>query len=59
MTKSTVFANPISSKKSMRVRMMMWAMLHHHARPEYRNTAWLYLLEWARLGGTPDEVPHD
>jgi len=44
-------------RKRRRIHLMFWAMLHHDARKEYRAAAWLYLLEWAALGGTPDEVP--
>jgi hypothetical protein len=44
-------------RKQKRVHMMMWAIL---LRDYKLNPAlhWMYLLEWAALGGQPDEVPH-
>jgi hypothetical protein len=43
-------------RKQKRCHMMMWAILTHGSR---LNPAlpWLYLLEWAALGGTPEEAP--
>jgi hypothetical protein len=51
---------PIHWRKRKRVHAMMWAHLVFHARKlpvaDRDAKCWLYLLEWASLGGTPDEV---
>lgn len=51
---------PIHWRKRKRVMAMMWAYLVFAARKlpiqGREPQCWLYLLEWASLGGTPDEV---
>jgi len=44
---------PISRLKRKRIHCMMWAMLWQDS----PTLSWLCLLEWARFGGKPDEVP--
>lgn len=44
----------ISLRKQKRIHLMAWAMLMQTAQPAL---SWMYLLDWARLGGKPDEVP--
>jgi hypothetical protein len=50
----------LTPNKRRRIHAMMWAYLHHGIRganPVARDIiVWRLLLEWASLGGTPDEV---
>lgn len=54
--------SPIHWRKRRRMHAMCWARLTYAMRaiPAARRelTSWLYLMEWARLGGQPEEVPH-
>lgn len=51
----------MTAHKQRRIHMLLWAILLYSARkvPERarERTSWLYLLEWARLGGKPDKEP--
>lgn len=51
----------IDWRKRKRAHALMWAMLVYdmRAQPVGPRTiiSWRYLLEWAMLGGKPDEVP--
>lgn len=40
-------------RREKRCHMMMWAILTH----PHPVLHWRYLLEWAVLGGNPDEAP--
>jgi len=43
----------LSPNKRKRANMFMWAIL---TLPIREDLSWHYLLEWASLGGKPDEV---
>lgn len=51
---------PRRTNKDRRCIAMLHAFLHFHARklpqPGRELSSWVYLMEWARLGGKPDEV---
>ena len=49
---------PLGKLRTRRVHLMLWAYLHFHAKKHANRekVSWAYLLEWARLGGKPDEV---
>jgi hypothetical protein len=44
----------VARLKEKRCNLMLWAILSRAAEPRLH---WFTLLEWARLGGTPDETP--
>lgn len=52
----------LSPQQRKRVMLMFHAYLTYHARKidqgQRTVQSWLYLLEWARLGGKPSEVIH-
>lgn len=53
--------NPLTQRVRRRRSAMLWAFLHFNARKfpkvEREASCWLFLLVWASLGGTRDEVP--
>lgn len=53
----------MSENKRKRLWCMLNAYMLFHARKMpmvgREGASWLLLLEWARLGGTADEVPND
>ena len=60
LLRSRSFMSNISDSKRERCTLMLHAYLIFHAKKEPQGSrevlSWLLLLEWARLGGQPDEV---
>lgn len=48
--------NPVSRRVQRRTHMLMWAMLTQSF--DSQRSHWIFLLEWARLGGKTQEVRH-